>query len=100
MEQAILAVSSIRGFHAKSLSASRSSLSCLYRRGQRVFTAFADAWCSRFGRVLDENPEGVMLTVTESGFDNIPLARRAKAFQANEGGWGMMVQVIKKYVET
>src|ERR1700761_1700612 len=27
------------------------------------------------------------LTITESGFDRIPLARRAKAFAANDGGW-------------
>jgi hypothetical protein len=41
---------------------------------------------------------GVMLTVTESGFDRVPLARRAKAFAANEQGWGMMISVIEQYV--
>ncbi len=40
---------------------------------------------------LEEVKEGVMLTVTESGFDQIPLARRATAFTANDGGWGMVV---------
>jgi uncharacterized protein YndB with AHSA1/START domain len=48
--------------------------------------------------VLEQTPDGVVLTVTESGFDKIPLARRAAAFQANEQGWTMMVQVIAKYV--
>ena len=47
---------------------------------------------------LEEVADGVMLTVTESGFDRIPLARRAKAFTANEGGWGMVVKLIEKYV--
>jgi uncharacterized protein YndB with AHSA1/START domain len=47
---------------------------------------------------LEEVPNGVMLTVTESGFDRIPLARRAKAFTANEQGWGMMVKVIEEYL--
>jgi uncharacterized protein YndB with AHSA1/START domain len=47
---------------------------------------------------LEEVADGVMLTVTESGFDRIPLARRAKAFNANEGGWSIMVKVIEKYV--
>src|ERR1700690_2162510 len=47
---------------------------------------------------LEEAPEGVLLPVTESGFDNIPLARRATAFKANDGGWGMMVNVMEKYV--
>lgn len=49
---------------------------------------------------LEEVRDGVMLTVTESGFDQIPLARRAKAFTANEGGWGMVVGLIAKYVAT
>jgi uncharacterized protein YndB with AHSA1/START domain len=47
---------------------------------------------------LEEAEGGVMLTVTESGFDQIPLERRTKAFIANEGGWGMMVKVIEKYL--
>jgi uncharacterized protein YndB with AHSA1/START domain len=49
---------------------------------------------------LEEAKEGVMLTVTESGFDKIPLARRAKAFSANEGGWTIMVKVIEEYLAT
>jgi uncharacterized protein YndB with AHSA1/START domain len=48
--------------------------------------------------VLEEAADGVLLTVTESGFDRIPLARRAKAFTANEGGWNIMVKVIEEYL--
>jgi uncharacterized protein YndB with AHSA1/START domain len=47
---------------------------------------------------LEEVANGVKLTVTESGFDQIPLARRAKAFTANEQGWGMMVKVLDEYL--
>jgi uncharacterized protein YndB with AHSA1/START domain len=47
---------------------------------------------------LEEVADGVMLTVTESGFDQIPLARRAKAFASNEGGWTMVVRLIERYV--
>jgi uncharacterized protein YndB with AHSA1/START domain len=47
---------------------------------------------------LEEAAGGVMLTVTESGFDQIPLARRAKAFTANEQGWGMMVKLVEEYL--
>jgi uncharacterized protein YndB with AHSA1/START domain len=47
---------------------------------------------------LEEVAEGIMLTVTESGFDRIPLARRAKAFTANEQGWGMVVKLIEEYL--
>jgi len=48
--------------------------------------------------VLDDAPEGVLLTVTESGFDRIPLERRAKAFSANDQGWGIVVKLIEKYL--
>jgi uncharacterized protein YndB with AHSA1/START domain len=48
--------------------------------------------------VLEEEAGGIMLSVTESGFDRIPIERRAKAFTANEQGWGMMVKVIEKYL--
>ena len=41
---------------------------------------------------------GVMLTVSESGFDQIPLERRAKAFEMNEGGWAKQVKLIELYV--
>ena len=48
--------------------------------------------------ILEETAEGVLLTVTESGFDRIPIARRAKAFTANEQGWAQMVNVIEDYL--
>src|SRR5262249_49511325 len=35
---------------------------------------------------LAEVPGGTLLTVVESGFDQIPLARRARALKDNEGG--------------
>jgi uncharacterized protein YndB with AHSA1/START domain len=47
---------------------------------------------------LEEKPEGVLLTVTESGFDQIPLARRAEAFKANEQGWDVMIKVVEEYL--
>jgi uncharacterized protein YndB with AHSA1/START domain len=47
---------------------------------------------------LEEVANGVMLTVTESGFDRIPLARRAQAFTANEQGWGMVLKLIEGYL--
>lgn len=47
---------------------------------------------------LEDAAEGVLLTVTESGFDQIPLERRLKAFTANEQGWGMVVKLIEEYL--
>ena len=47
---------------------------------------------------LEEVSGGTMLTVTESGFDRIPIERRAKAFAANEGGWTHQMKLIEKYL--
>jgi len=47
---------------------------------------------------LEEVAEGVMLTITESGFDRIPLARRAEAFLASDAGWSIMLRVIEEYL--
>jgi uncharacterized protein YndB with AHSA1/START domain len=48
---------------------------------------------------LKDAPEGILLTVTESGFDRLPPERRVKAFSSNEQGWGVVVQLIRKYLE-
>src|SRR5262249_24946205 len=37
--------------------------------------------------VLEDLPGGTLLSITESGFDKLPIERRAQAFKANEGGW-------------
>jgi uncharacterized protein YndB with AHSA1/START domain len=47
---------------------------------------------------LEEVPEGTLLKVTESGFSRIPAARRAKAFQMNEGGWPEQLKNIERHV--
>jgi uncharacterized protein YndB with AHSA1/START domain len=47
---------------------------------------------------LEEVSGGTLLTISESGFDKIPLARRAKAFAANDGGWTMQTKLIEKYL--
>jgi uncharacterized protein YndB with AHSA1/START domain len=47
---------------------------------------------------LEEVADGVMLTLTESGFDQIPIERRAKAFTANEGGWTRQMHLIEAYL--
>jgi len=48
---------------------------------------------------LQELPEGVRLKVIESGFDKVPIERRATAFTANEGGWTAQMALIRTYVE-
>lgn len=47
---------------------------------------------------LEPAEGGTMLTIVESGFDGIPLERRADAFEANEEGWALMTQLIEKYL--
>lgn len=48
--------------------------------------------------VLEDAPGGILLTITESGFDQVPLERRAKAFTDNEQGWTAQTQLIQKYL--
>jgi len=47
---------------------------------------------------LEKTDEGTLLTITESGFDRIPAARRAKAFEMNEGGWTQQVRNVEAHV--
>ena len=47
---------------------------------------------------LQPTANGTLLTVTESGFENIPAGRRLDAFRRNEGGWATQVKNIDEYV--
>ena len=47
---------------------------------------------------LAEQTDGVLLRIVESGFDNIPAARRATAFEANSEGWAKQTQLVSKYL--
>ena len=47
---------------------------------------------------LEETAEGTRLTVTESGFDQIPVARRGKAYRENDEGWAGQLENLKKYL--
>ena len=49
---------------------------------------------------LEDAAGGTMLTVVESGFDQVPLARRAQAYRMNGEGWTYQVQAIEAYVAT
>lgn len=43
---------------------------------------------------------GTLLTVVESGFDQVPLARRAQAYRMNGEGWTHQMRAIEGYVAT
>ena len=47
---------------------------------------------------LEEAEGGTALTIVESGFDRIPLARRAEAFRMNTEGWGGQIKNLERYV--
>lgn len=48
---------------------------------------------------LDEVAGGTRLTVTESGFDAIPLAHRAAAYRGNDEGWALQMINIERYLD-
>jgi uncharacterized protein YndB with AHSA1/START domain len=47
---------------------------------------------------LEEAQGGTLLRVVESGFDAIPIARRAEALKSNEGGWTVQMAAIEKHL--
>ena len=47
---------------------------------------------------LEETDGGTALTIVESGFDRIPLARRAEAFRMNDNGWDGQIKQLARYV--
>jgi uncharacterized protein YndB with AHSA1/START domain len=47
---------------------------------------------------LEEIAGGTQLRVVESGFDRIPLARRAEALRMNDAGWAEQLENIARYV--
>jgi uncharacterized protein YndB with AHSA1/START domain len=47
---------------------------------------------------LEDAPGGTRLTVTESGFDELPAGRRDEAFRMNEGGWAEQLGNIERHV--
>jgi uncharacterized protein YndB with AHSA1/START domain len=48
--------------------------------------------------VLEEVDAGVLLTITESGFDRISLEKRAQVFNSNSQGWEIQAGLIAKYL--
>ena len=47
---------------------------------------------------LEPKDEGVVLIITESGFDAIPRDRRIEAFRMNERGWSEQMTNIERHV--
>jgi len=47
---------------------------------------------------LEKIETGTLLTVTESGFENLPEDRRLEAFRMNDGGWTEQMKNIETYV--
>ncbi|SOE08779.1 uncharacterized protein YndB with AHSA1/START domain [Hoeflea halophila] len=48
---------------------------------------------------LEAEGGGTRLTLRESGFENLPEARRLQAFRDNEGGWTLQMGNLKAHVE-
>ncbi|MBX3206184.1 MAG: SRPBCC family protein [Labilithrix sp.] len=48
---------------------------------------------------LEEVAGGTRLSIVESGFEGLPLERRANAFAENEGGWELQLTLIAKYLD-
>ena len=49
---------------------------------------------------LEDHPEGTLLSVVESGFDQVPLPRRTTAFRDNDQGWAEVLRLMERRVGT
>lgn len=47
---------------------------------------------------LEKTPSGTLLVLTESGFDQLPLERRAEAFRMHDNGWTIQMKNIEQYL--
>ncbi len=47
---------------------------------------------------IEPHGDGTKVTIVESGFDDIPLERRAEAFSSNEEGWRIQSEQLSAYV--
>ena len=47
---------------------------------------------------LEDAPGGTLLTVVETGFDALPLERRAAALKSNDQGWAGQMTAIERYL--
>lgn len=47
---------------------------------------------------LEKAASGTVLRVVESGFDKVPLERRAEAFRMNDQGWHEQTHAIQKFL--
>jgi uncharacterized protein YndB with AHSA1/START domain len=47
---------------------------------------------------LSDVPGGTRLRIVESGFDRVPLARRAEAYRMNSEGWAEQVRNLARYL--
>lgn len=61
-----------------------------YSKEQRTLVTFE----------LKEVEGGTLLSVVESGFDQVPPERRMEAFRMNSGGWEQQMGNIRRHVES
>ena len=47
---------------------------------------------------LADDGAGTLLTIVESGFDRLPVSRRAEAFRMNDQGWTTQAENISRHV--
>src|SRR5205085_2390995 len=47
---------------------------------------------------LEDAGGGTLLTIVESGFDQVPLHRRAEAMRSNDSGWTEQIKNIERHV--
>jgi uncharacterized protein YndB with AHSA1/START domain len=65
---------------------------------ERYSPDYSDAPRTRVEFRLEPTSTGTLLTVAESGFEDVPAEWRAEALRSNDGGWTQQMKNIEAYV--
>ena len=69
-----------------------------YHDKERYSPDYSDAPRTLVEFRLEPTATGTLLTLTESGFENVPAEWRAEALRGNDGGWTQQMKNIENYV--
>jgi len=68
--------------------------------GAFLLTDFPESELTTDTFTLEPHPQGTKLTVTESGFSNIPEPRRSQGIKDNERGWDIVLPKMASTYES
>ena len=95
---------SVQILHQVSMTARTGEVTCIFGPNGcgkstllKAMAGVIDPWAGRV--TLDDVQGNTLLTVAESGFDQLPQARRDEAYRMERRGWAQQLEHIQAYVK-